>query len=283
MSTKAAIEARADRTPAPKGNGPGRAVRTFRRFEGLLISLSGFVGIGLLWEWAVRTEKLKEIFISSPSNILAAFVHEFEQGVIWGHLRVSAIEFFVGFIAGIVVGALIGLAAGWSQRAHDYIYPWMITGYVTPTIVFIPIFILWIGIGIGLKIVFVFLGTVFVMALNALAGVHSVDHAFHNVARAFGADRWMVLKSIVIPGMLPFVLTGIRQASGRALIMVVVAELIASNQGIGFVLAVSATLINTRRVMMVVVFLALLGIVINWATGILERKVEKWRPAGLGS
>jgi NitT/TauT family transport system permease protein len=120
---------------------------------------------------------------------------------------------------------------------------------------------------------------VFPIAINAVAGVRAAEHRFVRVARSFGASRTHLFRTVILPGTIPFFFTGVRQASGRALVGVVVAELIAANQGIGFMISLAGSTFNTSKVMFGIVLLALFGVFVGRLLERVEGRFESWRVA----
>jgi NitT/TauT family transport system permease protein len=112
-----------------------------------------------------------------------------------------------------------------------------------------------------------------------MAGVHAADASFHDIAQSFGASAWTRFKTVVLPASVPFVLTGARLGTGRALVGVVVAEFLASNVGIGFYISLGGSLRQSAKVYFGIIILGTLGIVLGEAVRMIERRFERWRPA----
>lgn len=252
--------------------------RFYLQNERLVLGLTGFVSIAALWEYAVQARMLKPIFISSPSLIYRAAMVELEQGRIWGDVGVSLLEFALGFLIAAVVGIAIGLVAGWYRRANYMIDPWLSALYATPDIALIPLFILVLGIGLWTKVFVVFLTCLFSVAINTLVGVQSTEARYLDVARSFQAGHLTIFRTVVLPGSIPYILTGLRLASGRALVGVVIAELIAANQGIGFMITIAGATLNTGRLMLGIVLLGMFGVAMGEVMRRVEQRFEVWRP-----
>ena len=152
------------------------------------------------------------------------------------------------------------MAAGWFRRVSYVAGPWLNFVYAAPDLAFVPMFILWFGIGVTFKVWLVFLASLFFVAINTMAGVHATEERFLNVARTYGASRKTLFQTVVLPGSVPYIITGLRQGAARAVVGVVVAEFVSSNQGIGFMISIAGATLNTPRVMLGVVLLAALGI-----------------------
>jgi len=257
---------------------PSRLRRWLGASEPLWYGLIGLVVVGGAWELAARLRLIRPILLSSPSAIFESAIREFSAGRIWTDILVSFAEYGAGLLLALGIGVIIGVVAGWSDRAGAIINPWLTALYVTPIVALVPVFILWFGIGIQMKIFVVFLLALFPIAINTLAGVRAAEHRFIRVARSFGASEWRLLTTVVFPGTVPFIFTGVRQASGRALVGVVVAELIASNQGLGFMITLAGSTFNTPKVMLGILILALFGVFVGGVLQRIEQRFEGWRP-----
>ena len=142
----------------------------------------------------------------------------------------------------------------------------------------LPIIIIWFGIGVWSKVVVVFLGAVIPMLLNTLSGVKTTEERFLKVARSFGASELKIFWSIVVPGTVPFIFTGLKYATGRALLGVVVGELYAATAGIGYLIAVAGATFQTDKVFVGILIITTTGILVVELLNRLERRFEEWRP-----
>jgi NitT/TauT family transport system permease protein len=252
--------------------------RWYLRNERLVLGLAGFAFVLALWEVAAQLGWIRLVLLSSPSRIWNAALIEFGSGRIWPHIGVSLLEFALGFLAASLLGILVGLVAGWFRRANYVLDPWLAALYATPDVALVPLIILWLGIGLWSKVFVVFLTALFAVAINTLVGVQSTDVRMLEVARSFGASQLTIFRTVVLPSAVPFILTGLRLASGRALVGVVLAELIAANQGIGFMINLAGTTLNTARMMVGVILLGLFGVLLGELMRRVERRFDVWRP-----
>ena len=252
--------------------------RWYLRNERLILGLAGFVTALIVWELVVNLGWLRAVFISSPSRIWRATLLEVQVGRIWGDIGASLLVYVLGFGAAAAVGITIGLVAGWFKHANYIVDPWLSALYATPDIALAPLIILVLGIGVASKVFVVFLTAVFVVAVNTLVGVRSTDARMFEVARSFGAGRGRIFRTVVLPSTIPFIMTGLRLASGRGLVGVVLAELIAANQGIGFLISISGTTLNTARMMIGVLLLGIFGVLIGEVMRRIEARFDVWRP-----
>ncbi len=268
--------------PAPSGRtGPLGSLRVARlggANERLLYGLIGFVLFTGIWETAANAGLFRRSLLSSPSLIWNAAVADFSSGAIWPHLSVSLSEFAIGFVVALAIGIPLGLVIGMFRRVDYFVSVLLFGIYATPKAAVAPLIILVAGIGMESKVILVFLLTFFSVVVSTMAGVHAVAERHTEIARSFGASRWLTFRSVVLPSTVPFVLTGIRIATGRALVGVVVAEELAASAGIGFYIEFFGTFLDTARVMLGVVLLGTFGIVLGELVRRIEKRFEVWRP-----
>jgi NitT/TauT family transport system permease protein len=254
-----------------------RQERPWYRQERLWYGVAFSVFVIAVWELVTRLGIVRRIFLAPFSSVVAELWEGFTVGWIWPHIGATALVWALGYVLGAVVGILFGLLAGMSRRASYIANPWLNAVYVMPDIALVPIFIVWFGIGLEFKIWFVFLSGFFFVAVNTLTGVQAAEGRFVRVAQHFGASRWKVLSTVILPGSLPYIITGLRQAAGRSLVGVVAAEFVASNAGIGFMTSVAGQTFNTPRVMAGILILAFAGVVVAEVLGRVEGRFDAWR------
>jgi NitT/TauT family transport system permease protein len=251
--------------------------RWYVRRERLVLGIVGMSAILGLWELGARAGLLNRVIFSSPSAVVQALAREFGRGEIWGHLAASATEYLIGFALAAVIGTSIGFAAGWWRPANYVLDPWITVLYSAPVVALVPIIILLFGIDLSAKVVIVFLICVFSVIVNTMVGVQSTGQALLDVARTFGASERLQITSVVLPGSVPYILTGLRLAGGQATVGVVVAELIAGNEGIGYVLNRAGANLQSGLVMGMILLLGLWGLLFAELMRRLEQEFEAWR------
>jgi NitT/TauT family transport system permease protein len=248
-------------------------VRRQRLFYGVL----GILAVLVPWELLARSGAVDTVLISSPTAVAQTLADLFEEGTIWTHLWVSFQEWGLGFAMAAVAGIIIGVAAGWFRWVRYIADPWLNVLYAMPELALIPIFVLWFGIGLEFKVWLAFLSAVVVVALNTMAGVHGTEARYLAVSTTYGASRMRVFRTVVLPGSVPYIMTGLRQASGRALVGIIAAEFLSANQGVGYFISLSGQTIQTPQVMAGIVLLAAFGIVTGELFRIIEARFDVWR------
>ncbi len=255
--------------------------------ESKILGAAAVIVFLLLWEFMggalsvynpIPILRINPMFMSAPSLIFKAAVGLFSSGEIYNDLKISGIEFFGGYILSVVVAIPFGILTGWYKRASYVFDPFVNAMNATPRVALLPLVIIWLGIGIPSKVGIIFLGAVFPMLINARDGVKTTPLNLINAARSFGASEWQVFKSVVFPSTLPFLLTGLRIAVGRALVGVLVGELYAATAGIGFMITVAGATFQTDKVFVGVLIFAFSGIVLTEILDRIEHRFDKWRP-----
>ena len=229
------------------------------------------------WEAASRTGLVDPLFASSPSLIAAKLVEMVRDGSLWPHVAATSRVTAVGFALAVLVGVPLGILMGRSELFNATIEPFVAALYASPQVAFLPLLIIWLGIGFTSKVALVFIGSFIIVVINTETGVAQVDPRLIETARAFTASERQVLIKIVLPAALPFILAGMRLAIGRALVMVVVAEIYASNRGLGYLIFQAGGMYDTAQVFVGVGILAGAGVALTALLRALERWLAPWQ------
>jgi NitT/TauT family transport system permease protein len=257
---------------------PARPSVGWRPSERLVFGLLGFIAVVGLWEAVSRLGLVRQAVLSRPTAIVEVAINDATSGAIWPHISVSATEYVLGFGVALAIGIPLGLAIGMFRRLNWLIDPWLSAVYATPTVAIVPLIIIVLGIGLETKIFVVFLEAIFVVTVSTMAGVHAADAVYHDVAESFRASWWTRFRTVTLPASVPYILTGARLGTGRALVGVVIAEFLAANEGIGFYISFNGALLRSDRVYFGIILLGVLGVVLGEAVRWLERRFERWRP-----
>ncbi len=255
-----------------KGKGLAPAVRA------RVIGIVAVILFAISWEGIVRLGMVNPLFTSAPSRIISTFLGMTHEGTLSKDLRISSTEFLIGYSLAVVVGILVGVAMGWYRDISAALQPFVSALYSTPRIALAPLFIIWLGIGIWSKVAVVFLVAVFQVLISTEAGVRAADESLIRTARSFGANDRRIFTTIVLPGAVPFLITGLRLGLGQALVGIVVAELYASTEGIGHEIALAGETFQTDRVFVGIVILATAAICLMWCLRQFEMRFESWKP-----
>lgn len=229
------------------------------------------------WEAAARIGWVPVLFLPSPLGVLGEGWEMLRSGELAAHVAASLTRLLAGFAAGAVLGVAVGVAVGSFAMAEAVGTPLIAATFPIPKIALLPLLILWLGLGEPSKVAVIALGVFFPMAINTFAGVRQADPLLVRAAVAFGARRWSVIRKVVLPSALPMIFAGLRLGAGTALLLLVAAEMIAVESGIGFLVLHAGNLMQTTKLMVGIVVLSLLGVLSHWALGRLERLAIPWR------
>ena len=253
--------------------------RWYRRNERAVLSAAGIVSFIAAWQIGADAGLIDKFFFSSPTDVLAAGVAEVQKARFWEDVKISAIELGVGTLIALVTSVPIGIAIGWYRRVSLTFDPWLNFFNALPRVALIPLVVLWAGLGVEMKTIIVFFGGFFSIVLPTVEGVRTVDRQFLDVARSFRAPERLIFTSLVIPGTLPFIVSGLRLAVGRVLAGVIIAEFYAQTSGLGVMIARSASTLQPDRMLFGVLIFTILGIGLTEGIGIAERYFQRWRPS----
>lgn len=252
--------------------------RTLRQVRTLI----SVVGVVLCWELVGRYVITNALILVPPSNVLTELVRMIRSGEFQRHILTSFLEFSLGFGGAILVGVGMGLLLAVSDRARDYIDPWMSALFATPIVAVAPIFIMWFGVGLVSKIPVIFLVAFFPIVINTTVGVLSTDRSLLDVGRSFGCKPHQLYVKVILPCALPFILAGLRVGVARALVGIVVAEMFGSRAGLGYLIFVTGQSFDTAGIFVGVVTLAVAGVVFVELVKAVERRVQPWRAQEVG-
>lgn len=262
-----------DTSPAPSRTWTLRAF--YRRFS-VVINTIASLAIGVvLWQYAAsRTSTLVMVPLQ---DIWDALIRNIESGRLLRDFLSSLQGFAIGFVLAMVLGILLGMLMAASKTIFDFLDPWVSALYSTPLIALAPVFIIVFGLGMATKIAVVLSLAVFPIIINTTAGLRTTDRDLIETAQSFGAGRIDVFRKVMLPWSVPFILTGLRLAVGRALIGVVVAEFFGSREGLGNLVFISSQNFDTGSVWLGVFILAIMGTVLIRFMYLVERWVAPWR------
>jgi len=252
----------------------------WKRYEALAfgtVAVLIFVGI---WHGVASARLVPVLFLPGPIDVADAMVKLFTdpRQNIWADLGTSGFEFGVGYVTACISGLALGVGMGWYTRFQYALDPFVSFLYATPRIVLVPLFIIWLGIDWQSKVAVIYLGALFPVIINTMAGVRNTDAALLRVARSFGASEALIFRRVVLPGAVPFILTGLRLGVGHALTGVVVAEYIAARHGVGKLISDYGTTFQTPKMFAAVLFIAGTGVFMTWALQRVENRFQSWRP-----
>ena len=259
------------RIPAPD------RTRALERRDHPFVRVLALAGILVLWEAVTRTGWVPALFLPSPSGVIQTGVEMLGSGELGTHIVTSVRRLVLGFGLGALGGVSVGLAVGFFSLAEAVGNPLIAATFPIPKIALLPLLILWLGIGEASKVAVITLGAFFPMAINTYTGVRNADPLLIRAAVSFGAGRWSLIRKVMLPSALPMIFAGLKLGAGTSLLLLVAAEMIAANAGIGFLVLHAQNLMETTKLMVGIVLLSVLGVGSHWMLVRLERLAIPWR------
>lgn len=238
------------------------------------LRLASVLAIAVAWE--LYGNAINPVLLSSPTAIIAATFEMIGDGTLTKAMSESFVVLGVGSLIGVTAGLVIGLAAGRSQVFGTLIELPLNALYATPSVALIPVIVVWFGFGPTAKTVVVILFVLFPVLINTMRGVQEVDRDLIEVARSFCSGERRMWFDLILPSALPYVVTGLRLAIGRALIGVIVAEFFTAFSGLGYLIVTSANSFQTDRTFVPILVIAALGVLLTALLEFIERRVVRW-------
>jgi NitT/TauT family transport system permease protein len=230
----------------------------------------------LLAIWEIAARQVEPILAAPPSAVLQALISMIRDGSMPAAVLESGKPFLTGYVLAIVVGVPLGLLIG-RFRIVEAALGWLIiAGYAMPMIALIPVFVLWFGLGFAVKAVMVMTMTVFAIVINTWNGVQNVPRTTIEVGTAFCASQPRILRQIVIPSVIPSIMTGLRIGIGKAVVGIVIAEFFTALGGIGGVIVDAGHSFQPDRMFAAVVVLMVAAVALTGLIGVVERRLAPW-------
>jgi len=249
-----------------------RGKRGVPRWAVTVASLAVFL---LIWEFVGR--HINPIFGAPPSAIFDAFLALVHNGKLAGALMQSLQPFVAGYGAAIAVGVPLGLVLGRFWVAEAAIGILITGGYAMPLVALVPLLILWFGLGFAVKAAVIFLMAIFPICINTWLGVKSVPKTLIDVGKSLVASDAVILRRIVLPATLPYIMAGIRLAVGRAVVGMVIAEFFTQISGLGGIIINAGNNFDTATMFVPIILLMILAVGLNALIGWFERVVAPWQ------
>lgn len=268
----------ADAAPAvPAVDRPSRSRRA-RAMAGSLArrALVPLILIGL-WQLLASLGEINTTLTSSPAGVASAFWELLTNGELTSNLVISLRRMLIGLAIGVPIGLGLGIVSGLSRLGEELVDSTMQALRVVPSVSLLPLLMLWFGIGESSKIALVVFGVAFPVYLNTYSGIRGVDVKLIEAARVFGLGRAGLIRRVMVPGALPSILVGLRYSVGLAVIVLVVAESIVANSGIGALITNARQFLETDIVFVGIIVYSALALVGDFIVRILERRLLTWR------
>ena len=241
-----------------------------------LVGWATFAVVLAAWQ-LVAWRQADAILLPSPIDVASALYEMMGTGELQADLGASLGRLTVGWVIGAGLGALTGFAIGLYPIARSSVLPLVNALFAIPKIALLPVFIVWLGIGELSKVTTIAVGVFSPMAIAAYSGMDAVDRNLIRMAQSFSVPTLAILRKVILPGLLPSLLTGARISGAIAIVLLVGAEMIAAENGVGALALTSGGLMRTDRLFAAVAILGALGLTASWLVGLAERALLKWR------
>lgn len=235
-----------------------------------------------VWQWAGEMGLVSETMLPTPVQILLAFVELVASGELFTHLEISVMRAATGFLLGGAVGLLAGLAVGFSHRVEHTLDPSVQMLRTIPHLAVTPLFILWFGFGEFSKVLLIAKGAFFPLYVNTFLGIRNVDSKLFDVARVLQFSRFKQITQLILPAALPNILLGVRLSLGAAWLGLVVAELMGSSEGVGYLIMDARQFSQTAIVFVGIAIFAFVGKATDSLVRFFEKRWLKWRDSYSG-
>lgn len=236
-----------------------------------------FVLLLLLIEWGTRAGWISALTLPRPSDVALTLSELFQSGMLWTHMAPSLTRLVVGSAMGVSAGIAVGVAIGLFSYARAGLVPLVAAIFPIPKIALLPLFVIWFGIDEGSKYALIALGTFTPTVVATYGAVDNVDRTLVRMGQSFNLQWASIVRKIVLPGALPGILSGLRVSLAIGIILLVAAEMLGAEYGIGAYILQAGSLYDLERLFAGVVILSALGVLTSWSIGLIEKRLLRWR------
>ncbi|WP_141433048.1 ABC transporter permease [Bacillus sp. 03113] len=236
----------------------------------------------VIWQFIGYLELVSKTVLPTPLSILIAFKDLIVSGELFSNLKISVWRALLGFLLGGSLGLIIGGIVGFSRKSEDYLDPTLQMIRTVPHLAVTPLFILWFGFGELSKVLLIAMGAFFPIYINTFLGIRGVDSKLFDVARILEFSPIKQITKLILPAALPNILLGVRLSLGIAWLGLVVAELMGSDAGVGYMIMDARQFSQTDIVFVGIIIFAVVGKLTDSFVRVLERKLLKWRDSYQG-
>ena len=234
----------------------------------------------LLWQLAVSRHWVSAQILPPPGRVLATFVDLARSGDLWAELSISLQRVLIGSVLGGVLGLALGLLMGLSRQAEAYLWPLFQAVGQVPVLGWIPLLMMLVGIDETLKYLVIAKAVLVPMTINTFAGLRNIPQSYLEVARVYRFNLPQRLRRVILPAALPSIFTGVRFALTKGWIALVTVELLASSEGIGYLMVDGRQMFQLDLVIVAMLVIGLVGLLLDKGLALIETRLQRWqRPA----
>lgn len=244
----------------------------------IFVNSAAIIAFLIIWEIVARLEMVSTpAFFPTVTKIAGALAGEAASGELWENILISLRRAFTGFICGLSIAIPLGLAIGWFKTFGTFINPLLQVFRNMPVLALLPVFVMFFGIGEVSKVVVILWGVLWYTLLNTIAGVRSVDPQLIKAARSMGTGSLRLFATVVLPASLPFIFTGIRLSATVSILILIAAEMMGANSGLGYALFFYQVNFLIPQMYSYIIVMAVLGTTLNFVLEAVERRSFRWR------
>lgn len=233
-----------------------------------------FLFLLVLWEILVEIIKVPAFILPPPHDLWTALIKKLP--ILANHSVITFIEAFGGFALSLVLGVGFAISVVYSRHLQNTIYPLIVILYAMPKSAFAPLMVIWVGYGLVAKIAIAFLVAFFPIVVNTVVGLKEVEPELLELARINRGSEWDVFKKIRLPNSLPYMFAGIKVAIVLSVTGAIVAEFVAANEGLGYLVLQANYSLDTAFALVILLTLALLSLGLFWFADFCQRKLAPW-------
>lgn len=241
------------------------------------VGIAVFVVLIILAEVGTRSGFISSLTLPRPSAVFDTFVQLWQTGLLWKHLLPSLQRLFVGASMGIAVGVGIGVMIGLFSYVRAGLVPLVAALFPIPKIALLPLFVIWFGIDEMSKYALIAFGTFTPTVVATYGAVDNVDRSLIRMGQSFGLSWWSIVRKIVLPGAFSAILSGLRVSVSIAIILLVAAEMLGAQYGVGSYILEAGSLYDLEKLFAGVTILSVMGLIVNFIIGKIEKHFLSWR------
>jgi len=231
----------------------------------------------LLWEGLCRMGVFPPYQLPAPTTIFTTTQEMAQDGSLWGHVGITTLRVVLGFIIGSAAAVVLGSVVGFYKNAEQLFDPMIQAFRAIPSLAWVPLFILWMGIGEPSKVTMIAVGVFFPVYLNVVSGITGVDRKLIEVGKMYGLNTFQLVRRVILPASLPSFLVGLRSGLGLGWMFVVAAELMGASKGLGYLLVVGQNTLSPELIMASIILFAVIGKVTDWLLKTVEERSLHWQ------
>ncbi|PZO38018.1 MAG: ABC transporter permease [Pseudanabaena frigida] len=250
-----------------------RSLNRLGWFKGLIVP----VILLIIWEIASKSGWIAPNLLPAPSTVLSTIGDLAKAGDLWKHIGITLYRVFLGFAIGVGVATIFGAITGYSRLIHDLIDPLLQSLRSIPSLAWVPLFLLWMGIQETPKIALIAVGVFFPVYLSLMSGIQSVDRKLVEVGKIYRLNGLQLIQRVFLPATIPCYVVGLRSGLGLGWMFVVAAELMGASQGLGFLLVDGQTTGRPELTLASILLFAVLGKLTDGAISFLSKRFLHWQ------